>query len=218
MTKIINLRKKQRKNYKPINKHINAPKIKFEKIEISKILICIISIIAIILGCIIYKRYNNNIATEFCSDFILKLKSESFFDIFSYLIKLDLLFLVITFFIGTSLIGAPLTIFPVIIKSFFIGYFNSFIYCEYELKGILFSLIFIFPLFTILTTSLIYSVNESFYMSKYVFYRLSNKNTADIITIKLYLLRYLFLFVISFISILIDSLLITLLSNRFSLI
>ena len=121
------------------------------------------------------------------------------------------------FFLGTSIIGTPLTIIPLIIKNSFVGYVSSYMYCEYDLKGILFSLVLLYPLFVVTTTSLIYAANESVYMSKYILNTLTKRNTADNISIRLYVLRYAVLFGINISCIAINSFLIVTLANKFNL-
>lgn len=218
MTKVINLRKRQTVNFKPI-KNTNSYKSKFtiNKFELVKVLFTIISLFSIFIGCFIYKNNDIDSIKDFCLRYITSLQNTNFLQVFLYLFKVDFVYLLITFFFGTSLIGVPLTIIPISIKSVFIGCLSSFMYCEYNLKGVLYSLVFFYPLFTITTTSLIYSANESVHMSKYIFNTITNRNTADNISIRLYLIRYAFLCVINLICIAINSLLIIVLSDKFNL-
>ncbi len=218
MTKVINLRKKYKRNFKPINK----PSIKKQNnisinIEFIKAVFTILSVISILTGCLIF-RYNPNAeVSDLANKFLSVILNESFLEIFITLLKNDLLYYLLIFFIGTSVIGVPLTFIPLLLKSIVIGYFGSYMYCEYELKGVLFCLILIYPFFVITTTSLIYASNESVYMCRYIFNTLTNKNTADNISIRLYLIRYLFLIGINITCIAVNSLLITTISNKFNL-
>ncbi len=215
MTKVINLRRKSK-----IKFDIPKPSVRNMDIlnsEIIKIVYLIFAIFSILLGCYIYKNNQSEYITELCSEFLLNIQSGTYFEIFIYCFKFDFIFFIIMLFIGTSLIGIPLTIIPLVIKCSFLGYISSYMYCEYDLKGILFSLILLYPLFVITTTSLIYCANESIYMSKYIFFTLTNKNTADNISIRLYLIRCAILFGINMVCIAVNSLLIVMLAGKFSL-
>lgn len=217
MTKVINLRRRQGINYKPVSKIKSTKKIRVNNAEITKILLVIVSLFSLLLGCFLYKNSSFELVTEMCSSFVSDLQNKSFFQLFIYLIKHDLIYLIVCFFVGTSIIGIPLTFIPVSLKCVFIGCLSSFMYCQYSLKGILFSLVLLFPLFTITTTSLIYSANESIYMSKHIFNTLTNKNTSDNISIRMYLIRYAFLIIINVVCIAVISFLIVLLYDKFSL-
>lgn len=218
MTKVINLRKNYKNRYKPIScvkrKHNSF---NFNNVELIKIIITIFSLIFLFSGCVFYKNNNTNFINEFCIKFISNLQSESWLDIFIYLIKFDLTFLLATFFFGTSLVGLPLNVIPMGLKCFLIGCLSSFLYCEYHLRGVLYSLIFLYPFLTFTTTGLIYSANESIYMSKYIFKIITNKNTVDNISIRLYLLRYTVLFIINVLCVAMNSLLIVMLSDKLNL-
>lgn len=215
MTRVISLRKRNKTKIDIPKKSIN--KFRLSNSEIIKILYLIISIISVFGGCIIYKNSSIEYITEICSNFIIDFQNGTYPEVFLKCLKIDVVFYLIMFFVGTSIIGIPLTIVPLIIKSSFIGYFSSYMYCEYDLKGILFSLVLLYPLFVVTTTSLIYSANESIYMSKYILNTITNKNTADNISIKLYVIRYSILFGINIICIAVNSLLIVMLANKFNL-
>ena len=90
-------------------------------------------------------------------------------------------------------------------------------YCEFGLKGILFLLVLIYPMIIITTTSQIYSANESIYMSKYLINTVTNKNTADDVSVRLYIIRNLVLIGISLIAISVNSFLIVTIGSRFNL-
>lgn len=215
MTKVISLRKRYKTK-------IDIPKKSIKKINILntdlfKIFYLIISIISILTGCYIYKIYPEIYITEACNDFLLNIQNGTFLEVLTQYIKIDIIFYLIMFFIGTSIIGIPLTIFPLIIKSSFMGYLSSYMYCEYDLKGILFALVLLYPVFVITNTSLIYAANESIYMSKYILNIITNKNTADNISIRLYIIRYAVLLGINMVSIAVNSFLIITLADKFNL-
>lgn len=215
MTRVISLRKKSKPKFdiskRSLKKSIN------NNLEIFKLLFTIISILSIFSGCFIYKNYPFDFITETCSEFIKQLQTGTYLNIFIESLKIDIIFYLMMFFVGSSFIGTPLTVIPLIIKCSFIGYLSSYMYCEYDLKGLLFSLILLYPLFVITTTSLIYSANESVYMSKNILNNIKNKNTADYVSIRLYLTRYAILFGINVVCIAVNSFLLILLSERFNL-
>ncbi len=218
MTKVINLRKKNKINFKPVYKQ-NTKKIKTATLnsELYKIMFTCVSIISILIGCMVYRYKSILEISDVCNNLLLNISNESYLEIVFTLLKFDLIYYFIIFFIGTSIIGIPLSFFPIMLKSIFIGYLSSFMYCEFELKGILFCLVLLYPFFVITTTSLIYASTESVYMSRYIYNTLTNKNTADNISIRLYLIRYLFLIGINIACIAINSLLILVLANKFNL-
>ena len=113
-----------------------------------------------------------------------------------FILKSEVIYILLVFFIGTSIVGKPLVVIPPMLKCFFIGYLSSYIYSEYRLKGVMLCLLVIFPLFSVSTTTLIFACNESMYMSTYILRVIAKKNTADENAIKLYLIRFLILFVI----------------------
>lgn len=215
MTKVISLRKRYKSK-------IDIPKKPLKRMNIInsdfiKVVCLIVSIISILVGCYIYKINPYDYITETCSNFLLKIQSGTYLEVFSELFKHDIIICLIMFFIGTSIVGIPLTLLPLIIKCSFVGYLSSYIYCEYDLKGILFSLVLLYPVFTITNTSLIYAANESIYMSKYILNTITNKNTADNISIRLYVIRYTVLLGINIVCIAVNSFLIITLANKFNL-
>lgn len=218
MTKVINLRRRQGINYKPISEKKTSNKVRIHHTEVTKVFLVFISLISLLVGCFIYKNSNIDFISEMCSSFITDLNDKNYFQLFIYLVKQDLIYFIICFFVGTSIIGIPFACVPVILRCICIGCLSSFMYRQYSLKGILFSLVLLFPLFTITTTSLIYSSNESVYMSKHIFNTMTNKNTADDISIRLYLIRYAFLIGINLICIAVNSFLILLLYDKINLV
>lgn len=215
MTKVISLRKRYKTKIDIPKKPIR--KINILNTDIFKIVYLVISVISILLGCYIFKNYSNDFITEICGKFLSTIQNGTYLEVLSEYIKFDILFYIIMFFIGTSIVGIPLTIFPLVIKGAFMGYLSSYMYCEYDLKGILFSLILLYPVFIITNTSLIYAANESIYMSKYLLNTITNKNTADNISIKLYLIRYGILFAINIVCIAVNSFIIIALADKITL-
>lgn len=218
MTKVINLRKRKIMKTKPImrkeRKNINFNKIYNEKY---KFLLLLMSITGILFGTICYRFINNSQLTQAITESFSILNSNDFKSVFMYLIKLDLIYFLISFFIGTSFIGAILTFIPPTIKCLYIGYLGGYLYNEFELKGVLFCLLLLYPCFAITTTALIFASNENVYMSRYIYNCLNGRSTTDNISLRLYLLRYILLFSIITVCITVTAFLITFISPKLNI-
>lgn len=203
MTKVITLRRRKKGHSKPERTRKNvASDLLGEK---NRVLLLIVSIVFILAGALVYRFFPNSDITSEIDSTLKLFNSDDWTDIFLFFLQADLMFLVISFFIGTSFIGAVLSPLPIILKCIFIGYQSGYLYNEYELKGVLFCLVLLYPCYVITTSSLIFACDESIYMSKYLYGTINNKNTANDISVKLYLLRYLILFVINVICIAVNS-------------
>lgn len=212
MTRVINLRKfTKNRNKIDIKKQSKA----FLE-EKNKIIISIIALVSIFLGCLLFK-YNNDFGLNIVSRYIDIYKSDNILYIFLFLLKVETTYFLLTFFIGTSAIGKPLVIISPIFKCLFIGFLSSYIYNEFKLKGIMMCLIILFPFYAASTSALIFACDESIYMSTYIIKLITKKNTADDITIKLYLIRFIILFAIDIICVLINSIIVTIIVQKFNL-
>ena len=218
MTKVINLRKRKIMKTKPImrkeRKNINFNKIYNEKY---KFLLLLMSITGILFGTICYRFINNSQLTQAITESFSILNSNDFKSIFMYLFKLDIVYFLICFFIGTSFIGSILTFIPPAIKCLYIGYLGGYLYNEFELKGVLFCLLLLYPCFAITTTALIFASNENVYMSRYIYNCLNGRSTTDNISLRLYLLRYILLFSIITVCITVTAFLITFISPKLNI-
>ena len=209
MTKVISLKRKQQ--YKLPKHHKEKSRLDFNKIyeDKYKIFFLIVSIFGLFLGALYFRLTDNVDLIEVVSNNFTKLNSSNFKSIFIFLLKFDCIFMIINFFVGTSFIGSILSfIFPMI-KCIYIGFFSGYLYNEYELKGVLFCLLLLYPCFVITTTSLIFASNENVYMSQHIRNCITNKISTDDISIKLFLLRYFILLIINVVCISITSLVIT---------
>lgn len=203
MTKVITLRKKKKSYVKPERaKKSFAPELLSEK---NRVFLLIISIIFLLAGALFYRLFPSEDITSQIDSILSILSSAEWKNIFLFFFQADLIFLIISFFIGTSFIGSVLSALPIILKCIFIGYQSGYLYNEYELKGVLFCLVLLIPCYVITTSSLIFACDESIYMSKYLFGTITNKNTANDISVKLYLLRYLILLAINIVCIAVNS-------------
>ena len=126
MIKVIKFKKHKRVSNRKLNQaNGNKNKLKFE--EKNKVFITLFSLLSILLGCIIFKN-NKIIPINELDSFIEFMQSNSFISILIQFIKYEIVFFILEFFIGTSIIGMPLVIIPPIIKCFFIGYLSSYMY------------------------------------------------------------------------------------------
>lgn len=210
MTKVISLRKQKNIKTKPIihkdRKNTNLNKLYSEKY---KLLFLLISVLGIFVGAMCYRTTNNSQLTQIIYESFQTLNSGDFKSVFRNLIKLDLICFFISFFTGTSFVGSILSFIPPTIKCLYIGYLGGYLYNEFELKGVLFCLLLLYPCFAITTTALIFASNENVYMSRYIYNCLNGKSTTDNISIRLYLLRYVLLFTIIIVCITVTAFLIS---------
>lgn len=215
MTKVITLHKK-RKNYSKPEKTRQKviSNFSFEK---NRIVLLFISIVSILAGALIYRIFPNEEITSLIDSSLELFSSAVWSNIFITFLQADIIYLFISLFIGTSFAGALLSPLPIILKCVYIGYQSGYLYNEYELKGVLFCLVLLYPCYVITTSSLIFACDESIYMSKYLVSTITNKNTANDISVKLYLLRYLFLFIINIVCIAVNSAIICFIAPKISL-
>lgn len=214
MTKVINLRKYTKSRNNKRKKDYDKTSIKEEKY---KVILLVISVFSILLGCLIFK-YNKQYLIDNFDYYFSMIKTYSFIDIFLNLIRFDICFLVLIFFIGTSFVGKILVFIPPMLKSVIVGYISSYIYCEYKTNGILLCLVLLYPYIAMTTSTLIFAANESAFMSNYVRDVISHKNTADDMSIKLYIMRYIILFGVNIICALVNSLIITFIMPKINLV
>jgi|GEM_PF-6502359 len=211
-------KKKQIRIRNRMNFNINKRKNRIYSInirnEISKIILLIISLMAILLGCIVYKNIDAKTINDHISKLITFLCEETFISVFTTFLKCEMILIFLAYFIGTSFLGTPLVILAPIIKCIFIGYLGSYMYNVYELQGVLFCLVLLYPYFALTTSALIYGSNESVKMCKLVYECTAQKNTANEDFVKLYFIRYLIIVALTIICIAINSFLISILAEK----
>lgn len=117
--------------------------------------------------------------------------------------------LLICFFLGFSAISQPVEITIPIFRGLGLGASIAYIYVTYGIKGFLISLLLIIPNAVISSISIIIAARESIKMSNmFTFFAISNNCENNMKScIKLYLLKFVILFVIIGLSSVIDSLL-----------
>ena len=212
MSKVIRIKRTYRK-IKP-KKRMNLSDVFSEKY---KIILLFVSIASILFGSFIYNSFNDLSFTHIIENKILLFESKDLLKITLFFVKTELIYFASAMLIGTSFVGAPLTVIPISIRCIITGFIGGYMYNAHELKGVLFCLLFIFPYTAVATTSLLFASNESIYMSAKNYNTITNKNTADDISVKLYLLRYFILIVINCVCALFNSLLIVLFIDKINL-
>lgn len=212
MSKVIRIKRPYRKV--KAKKKINFADIFSEKY---KVILLLVSISSVLFGSFIFNGFNDASFSQIIENKISLFESKELLKILLFFIKTELIYFAFAMVIGTSFIGAPLTIVPISIRCIVTGFLGEYMYNEYELKGVLFCLLFIFPYTAIATTSLLFASNESIYMSAKNYDTITNKNTADDISVKLYLLRYFILAIINCICAVFNSLLIVLFIDKINL-
>lgn len=217
MTKVISFHRRKSVSHKPKKSNIKKVNVQAIKNEKYKVILTLVSIVALLIGSLSYRILPDNVINNIITDKIQIFQNADFLCIFFFLIKLDIVFLLLNFFIGTSFLGATLSFLPPFLKCILIGYIGSFFYNVYELKGVLYCLLLLYPYFVVTTSSLIFASNESIYMSNYIFSLVKNKNTADDITARLYLIRYLILLAIDIVCAAVNSGLILVIAPHISL-
>lgn len=201
MNKVISFKRKKRNRLKKA-RQIKIPKM---NIDFIKMLLLIAAIISISAGCIAYKLYNNEVITEFIKENIIAKLSQGYMSVFLLTVEFIAFFKMLTLFFATNLFGFVLSYIPVMLKCISIGFISSYFYNQYELNGVLFCLVFLYPFLVATTSSLIYLTRESIQISKYIYNRIINKSTAGIFSIRLYFIRCVVVFIFDIILILINS-------------
>lgn len=164
-----------------------------------------ISILGFIFGSIFIIIISNTdkiLVKDYIKSFIKNIDKINYFDIFKNTIITNLLFIIIIWLLGMSVIGIPVNIFYYFLKSFIIGFTCVSFVLTYHLKGLIFSLIYIIPhnlvnlaVFTIL-------VYYSFWFSILLIYSILKKKN---INFKPFTIKYIKILLFSIIIILITS-------------
>ncbi len=164
-----------------------------------------ISIIGFIFGCIfilIISKTDKTLVKEYIESFVKNLNNTNYLDIFKNTMFNNLLFIIVIWLLGISVIGLPINIFYYFLKNFVLGFTCVSFVLTYRLKGCIFSIVYIIPhniinmfLFTILVY---YSLNFSVLL---IYSIIKKKN----INFKLIINKYIKVFLFIIIGILITG-------------
>lgn len=150
-----------------------------------------ISILGFIFGClfiIIISNTDKLLVKEYIQSFIKNLDNVNYINIFKNTIISNLLFIIVIWLLGMSVIGIPINLFYYFLKGFVLGFTCVSFILTYHLKGCIFSILYVVPhniinisIFTILvyyslefSILLIYSIikkksiNFKPFISKYI--------------------------------------------------
>ena len=143
--------------------------------------------------------------------------TRSFFENFLSLFFVNELFVVISYVFGLCAIGAPIVCSLPLIKGIGIGAVSAYFYKAYALTGFGYCMLIFFPPQIIYLFSMIISANESFTMSKEIYYNTLkiSRNSSQSVSVKMYNLRMILSFIITLFGALSGSLLNTYLSGIF---
>ena len=132
---------------KKIFKMINGEFKKNKKLYIFVLTLLILGFISGTLFITILSSEDKKIVGETISNFFIQIKNNNIDFIYAIRTSLttNLLYIIFVWLLGISIIGIPLIIFLIFIKSFILGFSISSIIFKYKLGGTLLSLSYIFP-------------------------------------------------------------------------
>lgn len=159
-----------------------------------------LAIIALIFGIIfifLISEDNVTVINENLNEFFGNIDKSNKWDLFSNSITNNLIYIVVIWLLGMSVIGLPLVVFIYLFKFFIFGFSLSSIICTYKIKGILKVLFHLFPhqflfLIIILLVSC-YSITFSVRLFNYLFFK-KNINFREVMN---KYLRILFISIIT---------------------
>lgn len=186
-------------------------------INIFKIAVSLAAVISVLLGSLFFAKMSASGLEQYFTNFIKALQAESFKDVFKELCSIEVIFISVCFILGTNLFGNIFISLVPIVKTFFAGYIGALLYNKYELNGVLFSLIFIIPYFSVTSTILIAMTNEGWEMSRTLTNCVMQRKTAKEGILQLFLIRFILIALFDMLFVLINSLLLSSFGTKISL-
>ncbi len=186
-------------------------------INIFKIAVSLAAVISVLLGSLFFAKMSASGLEQYFTNFIKALQAESFKDVFKELCSIEVIFISVCFILGTNLFGNIFILLVPIVKTFFAGYIGALLYNKYELNGVLFSLIFIIPYFSVTSTILIAMTNEGWEMSRTLTNCVMQRKTAKEGILQLFLIRFILIALFDMLFVLINSLLLSSFGTKISL-
>lgn len=168
------------------------------------ITLLIIGILAGTFFLILLKTQDKNMIKEYLTSFLEKTKQNNFNykDVFINTLGSNLFTVISIWVLGLSVIGLPVLLFFYFSKSFLLGFTIASIAFKFKFKGILFTLVYIFPhqiinifIYTLLT---MYSIKISLTITK----TLTSKKSLNLRPI---MKKYLYILLLSIVGVLISS-------------
>ena len=168
----------------------------------------IFSLTAIVLGSVfvvLLAKDNSLTITSKTKEFIEQINQLNYFKSFKNVFSYNLLFLIIIWLVGISIIGIPITLILFFIKTFSLGFTISSFIITYKTKGLLINLIYIIPCQIINLIISIYLISISLIISFKLLESILKKKTIS------------FNFMSSYKKVLLFTILIFLLSNLYEI-
>ena len=167
------------------------------------IFLLVIALLGVVTGSIfvlvISKSESNKIISE-VNNFINNLNQINYLESFKNVFLTNIFLLIIIWLVGISIIGIPISLFLFFIKCFSLGFTISSFVMAYNIKGIVMSIIYVFPCQILNTFILIYLLIFSLIISFKLLESLIKKQTFNFNFIKGYkkvLIISIFIFLIS---------------------
>ena len=185
--------------------------------NIYRIALSFACISSVLLGALFYSKMAPAWIEQYIINAIKELQSTNFAGIFKYLCSMEIIFVVTCFIFGTNLFGNILISVVPIIKTFFAGFLGALMYNKYELNGVLFSLIFFVPYFSVTSSALIALTKEGFTMSRNLTHCILQRKTTKDGDLQLFLIRFLLITLFDLLFVLLNSLLLSSFGAKISL-
>lgn len=174
------------------------------------IILTLIFIIGLAIGIFSFGKYDFviNIVSNYLSKFIYLRTDSSFFRILADSLFESMIFIILSFCIGTSMFGSVAVIPIVSFKAFSYGSLVAFLYSQYNIKGIAFNAVLILPFSIFFIIALFLSCSEaikfSFLLANQTFDNSEYKSIS--LCFKNYCIRHLFILLIVLFSAIADAL------------
>lgn len=185
-------------------------------INIFKIIVSIASVFSVLLGSLFYSKSSPSFQ-EYFVNLIKQLQSDSFLNTLKALCSIEIIFIAACFILGTNLFGNIFISLVPVAKTFFAGYIGALMYNKYELNGVLFSLIFFVPYFSVTASILIAMTNEGYGMSKSMTNCIIQRKTTKEGILQLFLIKIILITVFDLLFAVLNALLLSSFGAKISL-
>lgn len=171
-------------------------------------------ITSVLLGALFFAKLSSTEFEQYFINAISEIQGANFTVVFKDLCSIEIIFIAACFILGTNLFGNILIFAVPMIKTFFAGYIGALMYNKYELNGVLFSLIFFVPFFSVTCTALIALTNEGYAMSKSMTSCILQRKTTKEGDLQLFLIRFVLITLADLLFVLFNSLLLSSLGTK----
>lgn len=182
-----------------------------------RIVISAASVFSVLPGVLFYSKMSTPEFQQHFINTIKQIQTESFANIFRCLCSIEIIFIATCFILGTNLFGNIFISLVPVTKTFFAGFIGALMYNKYELNGVLFSLIFLVPYFSVTCSTLIALTNEGYVMSKAMTNCIMQRKTTKEGTLQLFLIKFILITLFDLLFVLLNSLLLSALGTKISL-